>query len=373
MKKILLLALLIVLYNNLLANLTQTNWRWRNNDGDENTASWKDAEMTSITLNSNTEIIRLRTIIDNNSSNSFGTQLILQYSKSNTGPWTNIDDNTQSNHFIMAGSNSFISTNSPTTFQLSSSNSDQFITGKVLVTYDNSNFWFNPYSYTEFEYAIMATNSTELNTPYYFKVSNVTAASSNSIPSLNTGSVLPVKLTNFTVNNNDRRVVISWTTAMEINNDYFEVVRSNDTKTWKSVSKIIGHATISNINNYIIYDENPLEGVSYYMLKQFDTDGHFNLSDVKTIHRNSASKTTVTVSPNPAHGVISFSINNNDFNNVEASLINVSGSILYKKIIKALSANSVNKFPLQQPLAAGIYTLILKANGLFENIKVVVL
>ena len=373
MKKILLLALLIVLYNNLLANLTQTNWRWRNNDGDEKTANWKDAEKTSITLNSNTEIIRLRTIIDNNSTNNFGAQLILQYSTSDGGPWTNIDDNTQSNHFIMAGSNSFILTNSPTTFQLSSSNSDQFIPGKVLVTYDNSNFWFNPYSYTEFEYAIRATNSTELNTPYYFKVSNVTATPSNSIPSLNTGSVLPVKLINFTVKNNDKRVKISWATAMELNNDYFEVVKSNDSKTWKSVSKILGHATTSLKNNYNVYDENPLDGVSYYMLKQFDTDGHFNMSDIKAVNRNSALKTTVTVSPNPTRGVISFSINNSEFNNVEASIINPSGSIMYKKTIKTLSANSINKFPLQQPLVAGIYTLTLKANGLFENIKVVVL
>src|SRR4051812_9340172 len=67
------------------ANLT--NWRWRNDDGNETSATWKTGERTSSVIHSG-ENVRLRCHIQNTSSQKdwalAGIDIV--YSTSSTGP-----------------------------------------------------------------------------------------------------------------------------------------------------------------------------------------------------------------------------------------------------------------------------------------------
>ena len=78
-------------------------------------------------------------------------------------------------------------------------------------------------------------------------------------------------------------VDITWATASEINNAYFDVERSADAESFTSIAKVAGAGNSEITINYKIIDNNPLAGVSYYRLKQVDVDSNFTYSDVVSV------------------------------------------------------------------------------------------
>ncbi len=101
----------------------------------------------------------------------------------------------------------------------------------------------------------------------------------------NSNTLLPIKLIAFDVQTRNDINFIFWTTGSEINNDYFEVLRSQNGKSFNSIGEVNGKGnSFSNID-YSFEDEDPLNGTSYYRLKQIDFDGKFEYSDI-VISRN---------------------------------------------------------------------------------------
>jgi len=89
------------------------------------------------------------------------------------------------------------------------------------------------------------------------------------------GIVLPIELLAFTARVNPSGVVLSWTTATEINNDYFTIERSNDLRMWEVLGFVSGSGTTSRAVSYSFADTQPLAGIGYYRMKQTDFDGQF--------------------------------------------------------------------------------------------------
>jgi hypothetical protein len=98
-----------------------------------------------------------------------------------------------------------------------------------------------------------------------------------------TATPLPIELTGFSAEVNGDRIDVSWKTASEKNCDYFEVERSADainfTKLFQVNSKAPGGNSQS-ILNYLISDNSPLTGTSYYRLKQVDKDGAWSYKEL---------------------------------------------------------------------------------------------
>ena len=84
------------------------------------------------------------------------------------------------------------------------------------------------------------------------------------------GAPLPIELISFEATPNGDDVDVSWATASEINNDYFEVLRSSNGNEFESIVTIDGAGNSNEILNYEFEDDNPYPGVSYYKLKQID-------------------------------------------------------------------------------------------------------
>lgn len=84
---------------------------------------------------------------------------------------------------------------------------------------------------------------------------------------------LPVSLSSFNGKASNNGVDLSWTTASELNNNYFEVLRSENGKDYASIGVINGNGTTQELRNYNYTDVNPFNGVNYYQLKQVDKDG----------------------------------------------------------------------------------------------------
>jgi Secretion system C-terminal sorting domain len=106
------------------------------------------------------------------------------------------------------------------------------------------------------------------------------------IGGISTGCIgaLPVELTDFEVKNNEDEVVISWETQSENNNDYFLLEKSNDTYTWKSVSKIPSQGNSVNRQSYSFIDTDlNCNETIYYRLIQVDTDQNMNMSTIQSV------------------------------------------------------------------------------------------
>ncbi|NJL74217.1 MAG: T9SS type A sorting domain-containing protein [Saprospiraceae bacterium] len=73
---------------------------------------------------------------------------------------------------------------------------------------------------------------------------------------------------------------MSWTTASEENNDYFQIERSQNGAKFEVLGKVKGAGTTVEPQTYNFVDVTPKAGVNYYRLKQVDFDGAFEYSNI---------------------------------------------------------------------------------------------
>ncbi|MEL7144826.1 MAG: T9SS type A sorting domain-containing protein [Bacteroidota bacterium] len=87
------------------------------------------------------------------------------------------------------------------------------------------------------------------------------------------GSALPVELLSFEGKSANGNIVLSWTTASEVNNDHFKLSRSADGKTFTDIGFVEGNGTTSAGASYSYTDRYISYQVVYYRLTQVDFDG----------------------------------------------------------------------------------------------------
>lgn len=86
---------------------------------------------------------------------------------------------------------------------------------------------------------------------------------------------------------------------MELNNDYFTLERSLDGQNWVEVEEIVGAGNSNNILSYQTVDLNPIQGLSYYRLKQTDFDGTYSYSNISAVKTLNTKLLDIKVYPNP--------------------------------------------------------------------------
>ena len=93
-------------------------------------------------------------------------------------------------------------------------------------------------------------------------------------------------------------------TLSEQNNAQFIVERSADGIQYNAIGTISGAGNTLETMNYNFIDENPIEGLNYYRLKQVDFDGAFSCGAVKSIFMSSKAH-DIQILPSVAHSNIS--------------------------------------------------------------------
>ncbi|ROL61669.1 T9SS C-terminal target domain-containing protein [Bacteroidetes/Chlorobi group bacterium ChocPot_Mid] len=96
---------------------------------------------------------------------------------------------------------------------------------------------------------------------------------------------LPVELSMFSAEYKMNNVILNWQTATEVNNYGFEIERSvaqisNLFNNWQKIGFVNGHGNSNSPKDYSFIDANPPSGKLQYRLKQIDTDGSFEYSQV---------------------------------------------------------------------------------------------
>lgn len=111
-------------------------------------------------------------------------------------------------------------------------------------------------------------------------------------------AVLPIELLSFTAYNDGPNVRTEWITASEVDNDHFEVERSLDAETWSHIGDVQGAGNSPQELHYVFDDPHPLQGQSYYRLRQVDHNGAATLSELAAVHRTTEAAPSVWPVPN---------------------------------------------------------------------------
>ena len=115
---------------------------------------------------------------------------------------------------------------------------------------------------------------------------------------------LPIKLISFTGEPLQGKVKLAWTTASELNNDFFTLERSLNGATFTEIAEIPGSGTTEQTKSYSEFDNSPITGTNYYRLKQTDFDGGFEYSKILAVKYTQPNTTcTIDVIPNPCPAV----------------------------------------------------------------------
>lgn len=173
---------------------------------------------------------------------------------------------------------------------------------------------------------------------------------------------LPVKLTEFNALPVDNKIKINWTTATEINSDFFVVEKSTNGTNWTAVKTVPATGNSTDLVNYEVYDANPSPGASQYRLKQVDKGGAFEYSMVRTVKFNQG--TGVDVFPVPNNGNrISFS-GLADPTNTLMTVLSITGTAVHTTMLNGPSAQLPH-------LTAGSYIirLVNKVTGQTTNLR----
>jgi hypothetical protein len=179
---------------------------------------------------------------------------------------------------------------------------------------------------------------------------------------------LPVSLTAFAAKASGPDVRLSWATASELNNDYFEVERSTDGATFAPLGRLAGHGTTLAANSYAYLDAGVASrrpGRAYYRLRQVDLDGTATYSPVRTVDLAGADLTAaVGLYPNPAaptDAAVTLDLRSLPQGAYEVSLVSTLGSTVAR-----YTAQGGQDQPLSLPkaLASGPYVVLVQGNGL---------
>ncbi len=135
---------------------------------------------------------------------------------------------------------------------------------------------------------------------------------------------LPIELISFNAQSEERVVDLAWSTATERNNALFEVERSADLLDWNVVAERQGAGDSQALLNYTAQDTEPLNGTSYYRLRQIDSDGTSTLSETVPVTRTNV--VDVSVHPIPFEDQLTVDASEDRLLSIE--LFNLSGQRL---------------------------------------------
>lgn len=139
-------------------------------------------------------------------------------------------------------------------------------------------------------------------------------------------NVLPVELVALDAKQQKENVVIEWTTASEINNDYFQIQRSGNGEDYQNIGMVEGNGNSNQLMDYRFVDKFPMRLFNYYRINQVDFNGDNELHGPVVVHFNSEEKVQVLNLDN--HLKINL---NKSSGQLQVKLYDLNGKIRYTK------------------------------------------
>ncbi|QEC67318.1 T9SS type A sorting domain-containing protein [Panacibacter ginsenosidivorans] len=170
--------------------------------------------------------------------------------------------------------------------------------------------------------------------------------------------VLPINLLSFTAEKSGKQAVqLKWSTSNEINNQYFEIQRSSNGTNFTTIGKLNALINSSSVKQYNFTDAKA-GNINYYRLKQVDINGQAHYSAIIRVSFNG--NVHWQVYPNPANAGTALYVQD-DVTNLQLTLSDASGKILYRNTLKTAGAGQQVPLPVTT-LAKGMYLLKVQSD-----------
>lgn len=178
-------------------------------------------------------------------------------------------------------------------------------------------------------------------------------ASCSSVP-------LPVELLSFTAVKSGNDALLDWSTATELNNNYFDVQHSTNGEEFLNVGRVYSkNGNSTNLQTYKFLHENPGKGISYYRLKQVDFDGSYEFSDIRSVVFGGPGN--LIVYPNPTTQMLNVQMPEDMDQGSVIEVVNPAGQIV-KSMANVDVTNAVFTLDVSD-LAGGIYFIQVRTSA----------
>lgn len=180
---------------------------------------------------------------------------------------------------------------------------------------------------------------------------------------LNSEPPLPVTLVLFDVSKDENVSLLTWSTSLETNSDYFEIQKSKDGRNWNVIGNVPAGKESDKLITYSFLDKVPFSGENLYRLKMVDRDATFAFSRIRSL--TFGPESLISVYPNPAADRLFIKSETG-----EIELITVTSSL--GQVISEFTEIPVDGIKLAQ-LPIGSYVIkVVKTDGTISSKKVFV-
>lgn len=165
---------------------------------------------------------------------------------------------------------------------------------------------------------------------------------------------------------------LQWTTYSEYNNALFEIERSADGASFKTIGQVIPASHSGTPLHYSFNDRLPLPGLNYYRIRQTDYDGKFSISEVVSLNFENNSRQP-SVFPSLLHPGETCYLRTDDWDGpAKMTIIGVSGLVLHQEMLAWHSGTASFDWPAGLH-TSGMYFIRLEAGDQVRTLRVVVM
>jgi hypothetical protein len=185
---------------------------------------------------------------------------------------------------------------------------------------------------------------------------------------------VPIVLMSFAAQlKNQNEVQLAWSTASELNNEYFDVEFSKDALNWTSHGTVPGAGTTNTITNYTLTDILERDAVTgtaqlYYRLKQVDFDGKYEYSPVVRVKKDGSA--VISSFPNPFTDRLTIYYEKEKKDQVLLDIMDLKGNTFSSATITDFMSSGITSIETSG-LPFGIYILKIQNGSTVEYRKII--
>jgi hypothetical protein len=185
---------------------------------------------------------------------------------------------------------------------------------------------------------------------------------------------LPVELSSFTGQQLGNDVELLWTTETEVNNFGFDIERKTNNSNWQKIGFMSGAGNSNSPKHYQFIDNNVSGGSKFnYRLKQIDTDGNYEYSDIIEIVIIPTQFILYQNYPNPFNPLTTIKYEIPVGGNVKLSLYDISGMEVMS-LINTYQDVGIYSYKLDaSKLSSGVYFYKFVINNFVQVKKLLLL
>ncbi|MCG8330408.1 MAG: T9SS type A sorting domain-containing protein [Chitinophagales bacterium] len=177
-------------------------------------------------------------------------------------------------------------------------------------------------------------------------------------------ALLPIELLTFKGRQQSNSLLLEWSTATEINNDYMLIEHATDGRHFTEIGKVAGAGTSTTIQHYSFKHEQAVNGINYYRLKQVDYDGKFTYHHIIPVTFEGGAG-IVSIFPNPANDRLNIQLSVWTEGELSMQILDKKGRIIEEEQQPASNIISMDVHTLQ----SGMYFLRILAADRSEIIR----